>query len=886
VTAVNPLVAERQDSTSFWAGTGIGEDLSDLSEAIGNGSWVYGSLAGVGLVGDVVFTVFNPIAAAVSAGMGWLIEHIDPLDKMLEQLTGDADAVMAGAQTWTNISEALTTHAQEVRDYVTADMADQAGLAADAWRSRAKELSDGLDGASGAAAGIAKGLQIAAAIVQFVHDMVRDTITEAFGMLIQAAAEEFFSLGLLTPLVAYQTYSWIATRVARLSGKIKDLVTSISALSRLLSRVPPGLTGMVGKLKKLKKLAPSNLAEATGRGIGRTARKHMGGSPEAPAHAGAARAARSANNLDSLGGTSTHTPAGDAAGSAGGPGSAGGSSGGRSVGGSGGASAGSGPGSAASGSGLGASGSGGASSGSGSPGSTYHGLDPIHGDISKPPTSGHGGEGLPTGSASSSPLSSHADTGGGAGGSASGWPGSTGGAGTPGTSSGGGSSAGNNSYHGIDPIHGDTRAPSSASSAAHADAGSTSGTGSGPDGGRTRTPDVGTSRAGSGSDPAKAADLGSASGTHAGDGAGPQSSRDHAPDSEAPEAVRPDSEHAPGGDRPDTQRTSDNGGGKSGSDSEPEPTSRNGSGPDTEPPNRSGADGDPGSNRPADRNPEQHQPDEHGKQVPDERPRGADASDSERPRGNEAESESVSARRDPEDSSHPATAAADSTAAHGKTDGAPDPAASGHKDAPGSDSDTTHKSNDGDTGDEHADSHNTHDGEPDGSGDRNHDDGRRHDQDEDRPADERNHHSGQHDGDDSSSKPPDTTHPGDDPLSGPVTFKAPPDASPAEVQQVRDYVDGCNRALDADGLSETGRVSTEGSLSRAAVKAAKAERALHPDLYKGKAVGHVPDTTWTADPIPHEWQAMSKRVNGSLGGQAGWYPIGYKPTEFRFDEGE
>ncbi|WP_146032402.1 hypothetical protein [Actinomyces qiguomingii] len=586
-------MAERQDSTSFWAGTGVGEDLSDLGEAIGNGSWLFGSLAGVGLAGDVVFTVFNPIAAAVSAGLGWLIEHIHPLDEMLEKVTGDADAVMAGAQTWRNIAEELTANAADLRDYVTADFADQAGQAADAWRSRARELSGGLDDVSGAASGIAKGLEIAAAIVQFVHDMVRDTITEAFGMLIQAAAEEIFSLGLLTPLVAYQTYSWIATRVTRLSGKIKDLITSISGLSRLLRRVPPDLTSLVGKLNKLKQLAPSNLTESAGRGIGRGIKNHMGGLPEVPVHAGSsARAARGANNLDGPG-TTTST---------------GGTSGGSSS-------------------------PGGTPSGSGSPGSSYHGLDPIHGDTSKPPASSHSGAGSSAGSTSpsSSAPSSHTDTGGGAGagGSSPSSPGSPGGAGNPGTSSGGGYSTGNSSYHGIDPIHGDIGTSSSASSAhgaAHTDAGSAAESqpagSSGPHRGETSTPDASTDRteasgsdagggrAGSGNSPAEADGAGSMSGSHAGadasrsaphdttdtpDTAPTRTGADQA-DGSARDGSRPGADQDTGGrtNRADAdQQTSSGAGGVDGSDTHA--SGRSGSGADVDTRGRSGSDTDGGT---------------------------------------------------------------------------------------------------------------------------------------------------------------------------------------------------------------------------------------------------------------------------------------------------
>ena len=49
-------------------------------------------------------------------------------------------------------------------------------------------------------------------------------------------------------------------------------------------------------------------------------------------------------------------------------------------------------------------------------------------------------------------------------------------------------------------------------------------------------------------------------------------------------------------------------------------------------------------------------------------------------------------------------------------------------------------------------------------------------------------------------------------LSGPAEFKAPSGAAPSQIQQVKDYVNGCNEALKAGTLSSTGRVSTKGDL--------------------------------------------------------------------------
>jgi len=116
---------------------------------------------------------------------------------------------------------------------------------------------------------------------------------------------------------------------------------------------------------------------------------------------------------------------------------------------------------------------------------------------------------------------------------------------------------------------------------------------------------------------------------------------------------------------------------------------------------------------------------------------------------------------------------------------------------------------------------------------------------------------------------------------GPVTVRPPPGATAAEIMQVKKYCEGCNAALADGALSSTGRVSTKGQLRRQASRAAAKERQL--GSYTGH-VGHVPDTTWTGTAQPHSWMDLTPKVNTSLGGQTGGYPVSFKPTEFIFKE--
>lgn len=85
-------------------------------------------------------------------------------------------------------------------------------------------------------------------------------------------------------------------------------------------------------------------------------------------------------------------------------------------------------------------------------------------------------------------------------------------------------------------------------------------------------------------------------------------------------------------------------------------------------------------------------------------------------------------------------------------------------------------------------------------------------------------------------------------------------------------------------MSDCPMTSSRSDATGAASRAAAEERLAgiaRGEPYAGQ-VGHVPDTTWTGNPVPWAWMDLSPRVNMSLGGQAVGYPLGYMPTEFLY----
>lgn len=132
--------------------------------------------------------------------------------------------------------------------------------------------------------------------------------------------------------------------------------------------------------------------------------------------------------------------------------------------------------------------------------------------------------------------------------------------------------------------------------------------------------------------------------------------------------------------------------------------------------------------------------------------------------------------------------------------------------------------------------------------------------------------------------------PGGGENSGPVIFRPRDDWTPEQIEQAREYTARSQEVLERGQLSPTGRVSTQGELrTEASIDAAneRARAAAAGDPYGSQHAGHVPDTTWTGKPQPPGgYMPLDPSVNSSLGSQSQRYPIGYKPTEFRFEEGK
>lgn len=236
------LVAAPVDTTSAFSGAFLVTDGQALADAIQSGNWVEGGIAGFSAAMDTVAAVMDPIGTLIANGLGWLLDHIEPLKGWLNDLTGNAAGVQAFAATWNNVGARMNELGVTAQNRL-ADLDGLSGETITAYTAHVQGLSQHLTTSGQWAGAISTGLSMASSLVQMTHDLVRDAISQIVGMAISAAITAVATVGLATPVIAAQVGSRVSALVPRISKTITTVVNAFTKLRGLVEE----LSSMAGK---------------------------------------------------------------------------------------------------------------------------------------------------------------------------------------------------------------------------------------------------------------------------------------------------------------------------------------------------------------------------------------------------------------------------------------------------------------------------------------------------------------------------------------------------------------------------------------------------------------------------------------------------------------
>ncbi|MFJ3394062.1 hypothetical protein [Leifsonia aquatica] len=229
----NPLVATAVDTATPFSGAYLIEDGRALVDAVNSGSWVEGGVAAFSAALDTAAMIVDPIGTLIANGLGWVLDHVEPLKGWMNDFTGDAGQVSAFAQTWRNVAGQMHDGADAFARR-THDLDGMSGATVDAYLAFAGDTIAHLHATGDWANAIAQGMEVASQLVQVVHDLVRDAISQVVGTAISVAAEMALTVGLATPVAIGQITTKVASLATKVGRSVTRLLTSFKELGRLL----------------------------------------------------------------------------------------------------------------------------------------------------------------------------------------------------------------------------------------------------------------------------------------------------------------------------------------------------------------------------------------------------------------------------------------------------------------------------------------------------------------------------------------------------------------------------------------------------------------------------------------------------------------------------
>ncbi|MDT7725460.1 MAG: hypothetical protein QOI21_2036 [Actinomycetota bacterium] len=218
------------------------KDKAALGVAIGLGAFA----AGV----DTVKMVINPLGSLISAGLGWLIEHVSFLREPLDMLMGDPDQIQLLGQEVHAIAEAIRQVGQEQLESLKGDISAWTGAAADAFTKLMQELAADFESKAHATEIVGYLIHTNMAIISAARALFRDLIATVLGdiistMLIALATAAFTfgaSIVAAVPIIVTQAgltaasmaskSAAIVAQATRSGGRMNEVIAGLNRSAR------------------------------------------------------------------------------------------------------------------------------------------------------------------------------------------------------------------------------------------------------------------------------------------------------------------------------------------------------------------------------------------------------------------------------------------------------------------------------------------------------------------------------------------------------------------------------------------------------------------------------------------------------------------------------
>ncbi|MFC6012067.1 WXG100 family type VII secretion target [Nocardia lasii] len=188
---------------------------------------------GKAVKGGSALAKFDPFNFLGSQLMSWMLEHVEPMRKSLDSISGNPDMVQAYSDAWGNIAQHLRTTATEWAAALDTGIGGWVGCAADAYRTRATELTGQIAEKAAIAEVLSKCNEGMTRVVETVRAIIIEILSSLAGMLAEATAILIVSGGTATPGLIARALLDISLAMTSVGSLLVELGKSLMTLKTM-----------------------------------------------------------------------------------------------------------------------------------------------------------------------------------------------------------------------------------------------------------------------------------------------------------------------------------------------------------------------------------------------------------------------------------------------------------------------------------------------------------------------------------------------------------------------------------------------------------------------------------------------------------------------------
>ena len=227
------------DSTPFLSNY---DGLSKAFQNLSGGEEIAGSITDVGIQivdfgANMGLLLVDPIGFLINAGIGLLIDFVQPLEDLLGMVTGNPERMGAESDKWGRVRSALEPMAEQVKQTGSQKLTGWSGDASTVAKQRLNEFGDAINAVGHQITTIESVLELAKALASVAQDLIKgmigDFITERVIAWMVATATATVSAGasiaafVAHTLMAYSKTVLKITSAMRRGAKIFQAILEI-----------------------------------------------------------------------------------------------------------------------------------------------------------------------------------------------------------------------------------------------------------------------------------------------------------------------------------------------------------------------------------------------------------------------------------------------------------------------------------------------------------------------------------------------------------------------------------------------------------------------------------------------------------------------------------